>query len=238
MSERFFVPAMSQEILTDTVLFTDPRCPFKGIIHAGDPRLTIIVGDNASGKSLLFRALAERCRDNSVLPVTVSIRERTGSGLSDISGMRRALMFGDETESSTGATSAHVVKVGFRSAKKEGGAALLMLDEPELGLSESYAGALGDYIGQVVRGPFGDDVMHETCGGVVVVTHSRPLIQGILSGLRTSPTFINMGGSQDLSDWLAKPKIYTAHDLEKLGAAATAGRRLVNEILKERRARP
>lgn len=237
MTERFIVPGLVNKLLTDTVIFTDPRCPFKGVVHGGDARLTVIVGDNSSGKSLLFRMIAERCHIDKVLPVTVSIRERTGSGMSDISGLRRAFMFGDETESSTGATSAQVVKTGFRSAKKEGGAALLMLDEPELGLSESYAAALGDFIGQVVRAPFGDTAMDETCGGVVVVTHSRPLVQGLLGGLRGTPTFVNMGGEQDLNDWLAKPKLHTAHDLAKLAEAASSGRRLVREILNDAKAR-
>lgn len=231
MTERFFIPGLVQSILETSGIFSDPRCPFKGVQHAGDPRLTVITGDNASGKSLLFRVIAAYAQQDKVLPVTVSIRERTGSGLSDISGMRRMFMFGDEESSSTGATSVRVVQTGFRSAKKEGGRAILMLDEPELGLSESYARVLGEYIGHVVRKPFGDDVMDETCGGVVVVSHSRPLVQGLIEGLRASPTFINMGGAQDLNDWLTTAQRYNLTDLEKLGASASASRRLIQEIM-------
>lgn len=206
MSERFIAPALALWALTESKFFADEEAPFSGVLFTGDLRVTVIVGENASGKSLLFRVLQSLAKTkHDVTGITISIRERTGSGLHEMSHMRRAFMFGDEDQQSTGATSANVIDSGFKNA--EGGShgeTLLMLDEPEMGLSDGYARALGEFIGQKSQ------ALAECCHGVVVVTHNRSLVSGLVDGLGAEPAFVNLSPDAiGLTDWLA-PRPNTA----------------------------
>lgn len=201
-------------IAEESMLFAsdDPGVsPFNAAISAGAPRLAVVVGDNASGKSLLVRMLAMRARGHEVLPVSVSIRERTGAGLGEMSRMAQAMMYGDESEQSTGATSVQVVQAALeRNADRPGGS-IVILDEPEMGLAEGYAHALGTYIASQSK------TITRRCAGVVVVTHSRPLVQGIRDTLSRKPTFVataaGAGVQADLDGWLAREDRYSVEDL-------------------------
>jgi len=86
---------------------------------------------------------------------------------------------------------------------------ILGLDEPELGLSHGYACAyaLGRYIGeQALQLP-------RPCGGVVVVTHSRELVRGLVDGDGREPTFISVGADAALDTWLAACQEHTVDEL-------------------------
>ncbi len=229
--DRFILPKIAHDVLTETVFFTEADCPFAGRLYPGENRVLVIAGENASGKSLMFRMMAVNAqREHGVLPITISIRERTGAGVGEMNSLRRTMMFGDEASQSTGAASATVVDTGFKNANRDA-AACLMLDEPEIGLSDGYAGALGEYIGQKARTQL-DDHNH----GVVVVTHSRPLVRGIVSALGQPPAFLYMGSpTLDLRDWLAHTEVRTVSDLVGLREAAGERRKLTQRILNRSR---
>lgn len=202
------------EAAEDTKFWNEPSCPFLYHIFPGATRLAVIVGENASGKSLLFRFAAQIARtDHKLTAFTISIRERTGAGHQEMSRMMRAFMFGDEQEQSTGATSYNVVKAGFHNAGRDdlqSAGSLLMLDEPEIGLSDSYTRALGEYIGTSTK------ELPDTCKGVVLVTHNRELVKGLRHGFGEWPTFINMSGHVAGVDWLAHPEHRSVKDLADL----------------------
>lgn len=234
--DRFKGFDLAKGLIEDTLFFSHPDCPFVAKPFDGDRRVLIITGENASGKSFLFRVLSSEFHHLKILPVTLSIRERTGGGTFEMSRMRQTFIYGEESQQSTGATSARVVKAGFHNAGRES-PGVLMLDEPEMGLSDGYARALGELIGQTARLPKADGGMRDACHGVIVVTHNRALVNGLIEGLRATPCYINMSPEpQDLSGWLGRPEHRSIADLDQLqeiaGERRKATQRILNEVKK------
>lgn len=212
----------------ESPMFSDERSPFQAkAFYPNETRVCVIVGENASGKSLFFQIMAGIARkQHDLLPVTISIRERTGAGSYEMNGMRRIMMFGDESQQSTGATSYNVIQAGFHNASKPDTPAMLMLDEPELGLSEGYARALGHYIGrEALAAP-------DSLAGVVVVTHSRVLVDGLCMMAGISPLFVNLNPTPAaVLDWMEAPEVRSIDDLKQLREIAIERRRMVANII-------
>lgn len=207
------IPQIARWAVERSKLFGD-ESPFTASLHNADPRILLIVGENASGKSLAFRLIAQMLGTEGATAITISIRERTGSGPGEMNHMRRAFMFGDEHDQSTGANSASVVEKGFSNTDRDKPNALA-LDEPEMGLSDGYARALGEMIGSRSR------TLHANCCGVIVVTHSRRLAQGLITGLGAEPTVLNLAPTPiSASDWTATDEIRSVEDLKALPALA------------------
>lgn len=208
---------------------------FQAHAQPGHPRVLAIAGSNAAGKSLFFRLLASAANDAKVLPLTVSIRERTGAGTGEMSGMRRMFMFGDESEQSTGATSLSTVSKAFinaqRYAEDEGRRVVVMLDEPEQGLSEDYAAAMGRWLAE--RAAL---MTHPGLLGLVVVSHSRPLMRALGDGLGRAPTFVCMDAPRGWGTWLDERPTKTVAELEALERTAQDRRRAVSAWSRERAA--
>ncbi|AXQ68792.1 hypothetical protein HOU00_gp333 [Caulobacter phage CcrPW] len=222
---RYIAPALAQDVLENSRFFGEDAV-FQGTFFEGDERLLIIVGENASGKSLLFRVLAAWAKkDHKVTGITISIRERTDSSVP----FRRMFMFGEESEKSTGANSFQVIESGFKNAESGGhGQTLLMLDEPEIGLSDGYARALGEYLGQRAL------TLTDSCQGLVVVTHSHSLVRGVLAGLKAKPAFVHVGPKpKALDQWVDEPEHRTVEDLTKLGDVALERWRAIQKLMKD-----
>ncbi|AXQ70022.1 hypothetical protein HOU03_gp246 [Caulobacter phage CcrSC] len=220
---RFVAPALARKAMADSRYFSDDEAPFSGQVFDGDNRLLLIVGENASGKSLMFRVLnAYAKRDHDLTGITISIRERTDSSVP----FRRMFMFGDEAEQSTGATSFSTIEMGFKTANGESqGKNLLMIDEPEMGLSDGYARALGEYLGERARD------LPDACHGLVVVTHNRPLVKGMLMGLSATPAFVHMGATTPLFDWLEHRETRSVRELRALKETASERRKQTQKLM-------
>lgn len=213
------------ERFADSRFASDADCPFPcQTIVQGSP-VVVLTGANATGKSLAFRHLARFAHAEALAVITLSIRERTGSGVSDMAGLRRSMIYGDESEQSTGATSVGVAQRGFanvatRLSESPPVPTLLMFDEPEMGLSEGYAGALGEYLAEQTLG------LPETAPGVVVVSHSRALVHRLMDRLGHAPSFIHMGEEPTtLEGWLNRSESRTVAELLALQDLGRTGRR-------------
>jgi predicted ATPase len=156
-------------------------------IHEADPKLVVIVGDNASGKSFVVRAVESFVTRDGALSVSTSIRERAREG------MQRVFMYGEERTQSTGATTTNWIISAFENNLARPNGCILSLDEPELGLSDGYARAMGELIGQRSRS------VPRLCGGVMLVTHSRSLVRGLIEGAGVEPSFVVVGSSEPLT---------------------------------------
>ena len=224
------ISLLAQALLEDSPFWTAANGPFTARLSIADSRLLVIAGSNASGKSLLFRSLAFAAHKAKVLPVTISIRERTGAGSSDMAGMRRAMMFGQEDQQSTGATSVKVVLNGFHNVLER--SAVLMLDEPDLGLSEDYSQAFGMLLQQEHQRVLAENAKYR---GLVLVTHSRALVRGLVAAGAT-PSFISMGLAPgedgSLAGWLAGAKPRTVAELLALPDIASERRQMTAVALK------
>lgn len=222
------VTTLAKDILESAEFWTSPECPFQVKLHQADEKLLVIAGSNASGKSLFFQFMSVWAKEDKTLPVSISIRERTGSGLSEMASMRRAMMFGREDEQSTGACSVSVVQTGFKNVVDR--KAMLMLDEPDMGLSEDYAHAFGRLLVQEHQRCV---AKNEDYQGLVVVTHSRNLVEGMLAE-DAQPSFLAAGVDATLAQWLTSRKHRSLEELLALEGHANAQFRVASRMLKTR----
>jgi hypothetical protein len=73
--------------------------PFPSHISTGGGRVLVLAGANASGKSLVFRSIAQVGRELKLSPITLSIRERSGGGSFEMGGFRRSMIYGRKRNS-------------------------------------------------------------------------------------------------------------------------------------------
>lgn len=221
---------VAQSVLSNSQLWNHKKLPFKARLYPGNERLVFMAGPNATGKSFLskiIKVFAHKHYKASL--VCVSMEERTGSGYNGMSPLRRAVMFGDEAEQSTGATSVKTLFSAFNTVRervKEGRHPFLLLDEPEVGLSEGYEYALGQLIARKTL-----DLADGVCG-TLVVSHSKSLAAGLIDGLQGNPSFIHTGEpGRDLAEWLAFSERFTVDQLEELAQRGLEHWREVSAII-------
>ena len=198
----------------DTVLFDTTDGPLCASLDEGAPdsRLTVVVGDNASGKSFFVRLLASFCNSEKpkIEPIQVSMRYRT------MSGMHRAFMygpFGDEIDS-TGNVSMIALQGALTTAKGRERPHWLMLDEPDTGLSDAYARALGTWLAGELH------ALPERTAGSLVVTHSKALVDSIFRHSPVRPWFIHMGEPLSAEQWLSNTSEKSVEELLALSNRA------------------
>ena len=90
---RLDLPALARWASEESAVFASQGSPFHASVAPGSPRLLLVAGENASGKSLLCRMVCLLAHNEGAVAVSISIRERTASGIA------RAFMFGDEHDS-------------------------------------------------------------------------------------------------------------------------------------------
>lgn len=228
-----FFAGVLQSMLNDTSFWTHPANPFNARLQINpESNVFVVVGDNACGKSFfvdIARAVA-RDLNPEVSTVSISIRERTGSGTDPMAAMRRAMMFGDEQEQSTGAISAGMVQKGFnnlQSRLEEGKNSVLVLDEPELGLSETFHAAVGALIAQLAS------QTDPKSGAAVIVSHSRRLVTALMQTTNVPVSTVVMGEHQDLAHWLEDAEDKSIEDLIALKERNRDNHRQLDSIFKE-----
>lgn len=215
--------------------WSSPDVPFKAHLTRAHPRLLLVTGDNGSGKSLFVEFLRGWGKEFHRVDATISIsiRERTGAGLSDMSGMRKSMIFGQEEEQSTGSVSARVTQTAFNnldSWSESGRRILMVLDEPEMGLSQAYATPLGELIAQLLLG------LKSDTGGVVLVSHNKGLVRALMERLGEAPSFVHLGPKPlTLLDWLADNSVKTLDELLALPGRCSESRRQVRDFEKKQR---
>jgi predicted ATPase len=206
-------------------LWANPEFPLKPNIVKAHPKVLFVAGENCSGKSYFVESLRSWVKAfiEKGTTISVSIRERTGAGLSDGSGMRRTMMFGDESQQSTGATSVGVIGRAFHNLvnrAEDGYRTFMVLDEPEIGLSESYTAAMGTWLGEQIA------KMPAKTAGVVIVSHSRALAKNLQLVIGT-PSFVHMGKAVSFDDWVQHKE---CHSVEQLLALQETGYSLRSAI--------
>jgi ABC-type Mn2+/Zn2+ transport system ATPase subunit len=171
--------------------------------YSGDsePKLVVVYGDNASGKSLLVKLLEQQLQDAEWVIRATSMKNRTSAGVS------RAFIYGSDGDQSTGATSVKAAQRCLLALKNEAEpCALSVLDEPDIGLSPRYAKAMGAYIAQQVNA-----LSDGKC--VVLVSHSRDLVQSAFDSLGVSCATLGINTSLSLLPWLENQESATIDEL-------------------------
>lgn len=170
--------------------------------------LLIITGDNASGKSFMCNGLTSFLRKETdtevsecykVLPMLFGMSRRT---MPDIS---RAFIYGDEGNSSTGEISLNCILGAIKNSQQYDTKHAIMLDEPDIGLSDAFLPSLGEYIGDYYKN------LPENAEGLVIVTHNRTLVKALM---KHNPVTIRVGSQQSTVDWLENgPALKTIDEL-------------------------
>lgn len=221
---------LAREVADKGRVWRDDSLPFSVQIEPGHPQLMVVAGENCSGKSLFVKHLCGWGKQqHGIACLSVSIRERVGGGLSGMDSIRREMMFGNEAEHSTGATSAKVVDRAFDNVhgwSADGHTVLLVLDEPEIGLSEGYAGAMGRYLARKVK-----ELPAKACG-VAVVTHSRSLARALRDELGTTPSFALLGSQSHFDEWLGGTETRSVEELLALAETDRQRWRVVGALKK------
>ena len=208
----------------DDAEFFGPQGACPASIEPGHPRLLVISGENAGGKSFFAKVMRSRLRE--ALPhcewIPISMTTRTSSG------MHRAFMFGDESTSSTGQTSFRAVRGALTTCRGRDTPHVLLLDEPDIGLSEGYQGALGEMVEEFASN------LPETTQGLVVVSHARPLIGKLM---HLDPTCVRVGDDlRPTREWLKNGDLpRSIADIEALRDKALARFRAIHAAVESRK---
>jgi energy-coupling factor transporter ATP-binding protein EcfA2 len=214
-----------EDALADTDLFgPGGACP---VVHEpGNRRLFLITGENAGGKSFFSKVVASFVHEESpgaIEFINVSMGMRTAPG------MHRVFMFGEESRDSTGKISLGAVLGSLRTCRSREKPHVLVLDEPDIGLSEGYRAGLGDLLAA-----FGAE-LPELTRALVVVTHSREVARRLMP---LAPTCIRIGEDhRPTAEWIRDgDPVRTIEELEGLAMKATPRIRAILAVLNTRKA--
>lgn len=208
-------------------IFQEESFPINLYSTTGHPNVLFLAGDNASGKSYIAHKLARAAykSEYGIEPMLSSMRARSTEGVG------RAMIFGSENNSSTGTISIRTIIKAFDSVKnrvEDQGGAVIVIDEPELGLSESYRMACGEVIGERIRNALNDEAVDHSLV-VVIISHSRELMKGLVKEMQCEPTFISLNLDATLEQWMEHTPVYSKEHLLNLTERAKDMRKAINE---------
>ena len=187
------------ESVLSTILFEDV---LKATWQKGAADFAVIVGPNASGKSVFRRLVSMKARDQEAESIHLSMEGRTDT----TTGVVRAFLYGDEHDSSTGHLSANLVIGGISTALGRDSPHVIFWDEPDVGLSDEYAAGAAQAIVKFVK------EKKEHTKAVFVVTHRRSMV---LELAKANPHVVLFGGEHaTLHAWLTRAVV--ARPIEKL----------------------
>lgn len=173
-------------------------------------KLTIIYGDNASGKSLFGRIAESHARKSKIHVRSASMNNRIGNG--DIEkSFQRAMIFGDQSVQSTGATSLKVAIKCLRatlSDDQDSITSLSILDEPDIGLSDRFSTTLGLYISQQLK------LFNQS--GIILICHNKQLIERLLNDYQLPVNFVGINTHLNYFDWYNSLQEATIEELLQL----------------------
>lgn len=218
------VKKLTQEVV-DCAWFAGEDAPLSATFYAGadESPILVIAGSNASGKSMSVKILAAFLHEEKIEPIQVSMRYRAGH---NVSGIQRVMMFGSEDDESTGVISTSAVTTAFSTAKSREKPHWVMFDEPDIGLAEEYAIPMGRFIARHAK------EKSDLTQGIVLVTHSKALISGLMRELSCQPHFLHMDGNGDLNTWLTTSTERSIEELESLRAKGRERWRNIEKFLK------
>ena len=165
-----------------------------------DSPLTIITGQNGSGKSFIRKCLQSvyiKKADIKIEVIHISMSARTGS-LQDYNPLAKVFMYGDEGEDSTGYNSVHLVEGSLRTSRGRDNKHVIILDEPDTGMSEEMSAGIGKLLSDFMKDK------PENLLGLYIISHSRYLLKQLLYH---KPNHINTSGDETLEEYLNREVI-------------------------------
>lgn len=225
----------AQDLIQDLVqnhrILAHVECPFSYHVQPGDRGVVVLAGDNASGKSLLLNLVGSKAyHAYGVEPIIVSMAARTQGGVF------RAMTYGSESDRATGQVSVATTLRALGAIPgrlDEGGRTLVVLDEPDFGLAEQYGHAFGKRIGRALTA-----LPEDGRWSLLLASHSRELVRGLLDGFGKTPTFVHTGQACSLDEWLAPPGRHEEAALDRLLERAREQQKILGRVEQESKPRP
>lgn len=155
-------------------------------------RFALVLGDNASGKSVLRRLVRDAAAERKLTVLSASMEAR-----GHVSALHE---YGLEGSESTGMISARRVRTLLQQSSRTPRAHVLLLDEPDLGMSDGLAAG----VGMLLAEHYADGKVPK-CVGVLVTTHNRAMVREVLR--HVDPNVVWFGPQADTFDvheWLAR----------------------------------
>jgi hypothetical protein len=209
-----------------------PAIPFHRVsppVQKGkdESKLVVVVGENASGKSFFRRLVRAVCSkaapDERTECIHLSMEGRMDS--SAFGGLR-SMVYGSEQDQSTGENSVGTVLGGITTCKERKGSHIVVWDEPDLGLSDSWAAGMGEAIRDFAKDP------GEHTRAIVLVSHRRALLAPLLTQpLHYVHLGMGEGAPASLEAWFEQPII--PRDIRELKEESLKRWRAIQTILNE-----
>ena len=191
---------MINQVLTNRI-FAQAEGPIEHNFVNKKSLLTVVTGENASGKSFFRRCFSMVAGTETYELIEASMEARQDSQVDELMGeeIRTVLgaCHGDETNTATGHHSVSLVLRALQKSKMKRSFHCVFLDEPEVGLSERAQHGLGETIAKYVNDP------NALCEHVVLVTHSKTLVRGMIEVLDAQPNYLNLKMRCNKEDHLA-----------------------------------
>lgn len=186
----------------------------------GEGKLCLVLGDNATGKSMVRRLVSMRCKDLGVEAIPLSMEGRAGSG--GMGGLK-GMVYGDEDWKSTGHNSAGTAASMMKTSRSRTRPHMVYLDEPDTGLGDRWARSLGRSLADFLREP------PEHLAALFLTTHRTCLVRELVD-LQPHVLLVGCGWPRTLKQWLAgDPR--DPEPLEKLGERGIELFRKINDAV-------
>jgi hypothetical protein len=130
----------------------------------GQIPLLVITGENASGKSLLRRLFQALAKKKNVEAIAVSPEFRSKAGFAN------AFIYGDESYEASGQIACKVILGAIKTSRAREKPHIIILDEPDMGLSDNAAAGCGQEIVDFCLDP------PQNLGFFAVITHRRAML--------------------------------------------------------------
>lgn len=195
-----------------------PVLPYHWVKGRGN--FVVVAGENASGKSFLRKLVTVFGQKQKTEVMPVSMAGRTESGIV------RAFVYGSEAWHSTGENSANTVLAGIRTCRSRDNDHVIFFDEPDIGLSDSWAAGMGQTMSDFAA------TLPEKTLAAFLVTHNRALLSEFLRGY-AEPHYVCFGKkpAPTLQAWIDRP--IKAKPIEKLGEESHKRFLAIQKILDE-----
>lgn len=137
----------------------------------GRCRIMVVVGDNASGKSLLRRLFQTFLQKDDDKTEIIHLSQQGRSSAS----IFRSMIYGSEDDEATSVISARTLVKGLDTSRNRKNKHFMIYDEPEIGMSEeTILGATNWLRKQLENWP-------TNMRGFIVCTHSRQMATSLMS---------------------------------------------------------
>jgi hypothetical protein len=163
----------------------------------------VVYGDNACGKSFICKFMEQVARQDKICVRNACVRNRTAGGTEN------AMIYGDEGTQSTGQTSFSVLKLCFNSAERDRKDSLVILDEPDIGLSPRFSKALGEYV-------YNRTNTLESSVFTVIISHNHDFIRHLLKYSDNNISSFGINTDKSLNEWIESDDIASIEELENL----------------------